>query len=103
VIWDDWARQRLRLIYEQQPVGTPDKLNHKATYVEEEMDLSGDEIEWTGSEVEKIDFSTVMYIGEMSAFLDAIRGRREYPKTFYDDKKVVDVLYELEADHGLEP
>ena len=41
-----------------------------------------------------------MYIKEMTAFLNAVRGRQQYPKTFYDEKKIIDTLYRLEADHG---
>ena len=100
IIWDDWNRQRLKLIYEQQPVGTPDKQDHQPAYVEEELDLSGQETDWAGSEVEHIDFSTIMYIEEMAAFLDAVTGLRKYPKTFYDDQKIINTLYQLEADHG---
>jgi predicted dehydrogenase len=100
LIWDDWDQQRLKLIYEQGPDGYPHVLGHKPEYVEEELDLSGRETDWTGSEFEKIDFSSAMYIEEMAAFLDAVEGRRKYPKTFQDDKKIIDTLYQLEADHG---
>ena len=100
IIWDDWNRQRLKLIYERQPAGTPLKRDHQPEYVEEELDLSGEETGWAGSEVEHIDFSTIMYIEEMAAFLDAVAGRRKYPKTFEGDKKIIDTLFQLEADHG---
>jgi len=41
-----------------------------------------------------------MYLEEMATFLDAIEGRRKYPKTFQEDKMIIDTLYQLEADHG---
>ena len=103
IIWDDWAQQRLKLIYEQQPVGTPRDQGHQPVYVEEELDLSGEETDWAGSEFEHIDFSTIMYIEEMTVFLDAVNGQREYPKTFEDDQKIIDTLFQLEADHGDAP
>jgi predicted dehydrogenase len=105
LIWDDWDRQRLKLIFEQQPaesrhVASSARSDHKPEYVEEDLDLSGKEIDWSGSQFEKIDFSSAMYIEEMAAFLDAVQGRRQYPKTFQDEKTIIDTLYQLEADHG---
>ena len=41
-----------------------------------------------------------MYVEEIEAFLDAVEGRREYPKTFQDEKAIIDTLYQLAADHG---
>ena len=35
-----------------------------------------------------------------SLFLDAVNGRRKYPKTFEQDQKIIDTLFQLEADHG---
>jgi len=100
LIWDDWDQQRLKLIYEGQTPEAPDVQGHHRAYVEEELDLSGGETGWAGSEFEKIDFSSAMYIEEMATFLDAVEGRRQYPKTFQDDKRIIDTLYQLEADHG---
>jgi hypothetical protein len=89
----------LTLIYEQQPVGSPDSLYHQPVYVEEELDLSGGQDDWAGSAVEKIDFSSAMYVEEMATFLDAVAGKRRYPYTYDDVKIAVDTLYQLEADH----
>jgi predicted dehydrogenase len=100
IIWDDWDKQHLRLIYEREPVGRPDVLHHEPTYVEEELDLSGGQSGWAGSSVEKIDFSTTMYVEELATFLDAISGKRSYPYSYDDVKVIVDALYQLEADHG---
>jgi len=99
VIWNDWARQRLHLIYEVSPGQSVDT-STEASYHEEEIDLSGDETGWAGSEFEKIDFSTIMYIHEMEAFLKAVRGQAIYPKSFHDDARTVNALYRLDADHG---
>jgi predicted dehydrogenase len=100
IIWDDWDEQRLRLIYERQPVGSPDSLHHQPVYIEEELDLAGGQADWAGSAVEKIDFSSAMYVEEMATFLDAVAGKRRYPYTYDDVKIVVDALYQLEANHG---
>jgi predicted dehydrogenase len=100
LIWDDWDQQRLKVIYEQQPAESTHVQGHKPEYVEDELDLSSDETDWAGSKFEKIDFSSVMYIEEMAAFLDAVEGRRQYPKTFQDEKAIINTLYQLEADHG---
>ena len=100
VIWDDWDQQRLKLIYEQQPAGSPSLPEHKPEYVEEEIVLSDRETDWTGSQFEQIDFSSIMYIEEMTAFLDAVEGRRQYPKTFADENTKIRTIYQLEADHG---
>jgi len=101
IIWDDWSQQRLKVIYEQQPASSPGSPDVRhAVYATEELDLSSDETGWTGSQFEHIDFSTIMYIREMTAFVEAVRGERQYPKTFNDDAKIVNALYQLEADHG---
>jgi predicted dehydrogenase len=100
LIWDDWDQQRLKLIYEQQPAESPHVQGHEPIYVEEELDLSSEETDWAGSKFEKIDFSSAMYLEEMATFLDAVEGRRKYPKTFQNEKTIIDTLYQLEADHG---
>lgn len=98
IIWDDWDRQRLQLIYEQDPPkAVRDAVGHEPTFIEEELDLSTEETDWSGSECEQIDFSTIMYLKEMTAFLDAVKGHRAYPKTFQQDRKIIDALYQLKA------
>lgn len=39
------------------------------------------------------------YLAEMRAFVDALEGRREFPKTWSDERHLSDVLYAAEESH----
>ena len=41
-----------------------------------------------------------MYIEEMEAFLGVLAGRCKDPKTFQDEKKIIDALYQLEGNYN---
>lgn len=42
-----------------------------------------------------------MYIDEIRAFLDAVRGARPFPNTLADDHRILKLLYSLEQSHHL--